>query len=259
MKKTTHKIQPMQSNSNKIQPFPVAWPDFFLALPQSIAQSAVFGLSFRIGRRPAFEDIEVFSWGTKHIFFTGFALDQFDLDVWLFCIDSAKSSNSSLLNLTRRQICRGLQIGQGKKEINRVENSISRLFSATIKIKDSKKEPLFFSLLQSVQGEKNKLNIGFAPDLFSAMRHAAFIDQGRHHALTLPLAKKLHVLFSTQSQKKHILLLENLVFLVGQEGIPKKEFARKIRAALAQLQDVGIIESWAIDSRKISYFLRENQ
>jgi len=246
----------MLRQTNKNQPFPMAWPEFFLALPRSIAQSSAFGVSYRRDRRPAFDAVELFVWGGRQIVFTGQALDQFDLDVWLFCLDFSKSSGFKNLSLTRRQICRGLLIGEGKKEIKRVESSILRLFSATLKIKEPKKEPLFFSLLQSDDGEKGKLNIGFAPDLMRAMQKPVFLGVQRI-ALKLPLSKKLQVIFSSQdTTKKHQLLIENLQFLAAQTALSKKEFARKLRSAMAELERMGNLESWEIDSRKVTYFIR---
>jgi len=254
----------MLSPANKKQPcpFPYPWADFFLALPRSIAQSAVFGVSYRKGRRPFLDRTELFSWGPRRVLCTGLALDQFDLDVWLFCLNLAKSSNSTSLSLTLRQVCRGLQIGQGKKEILRVKKSISRLFSATLEITSPKKGFLIFSLLQRNQAQQNNkdlINIGFAPDLLFAMRQPILVDVGRRQALRLPLAKKLHVLFSGQErQKKHEVLLDNLILITSQECIEKKAFNRKLRASMDELQHTGILESWAINKHKITYFIRDN-
>lgn len=68
------------------------WPEEVRACPSSVLRSALFGI-VRRGRRKALERAILATWEGVTLRYTGWRLDQGDLDVWLAALHLAREHN----------------------------------------------------------------------------------------------------------------------------------------------------------------------
>lgn len=126
-------------------------PDIFedkRAIPNSFLRSALFGM-VRKGRRALVADTPIFSMTQYELLFTGYELDQNDLELWDTLIYLAKDKQiDNELHISLYELCRQLKIADNNVNREAVIKRVERLKVGTVKIK-TKTQVFFGSLINN--------------------------------------------------------------------------------------------------------------
>lgn len=110
------------------------------AIPNCFLRGALFGM-VRKGRRALVGDAPIFTMSQYDLKFTGYELDQNDLELWDTLMYLAKERNvDSELRITLYDLCQQLRLTNNGKTIEAIKNRIARLKIGTVKITANKKE-----------------------------------------------------------------------------------------------------------------------
>lgn len=113
------------------------WPESDRGAPSAIIRSALFGV-VKKGRRKAMKRERVASWKDVEINYTGWQLDQADLDVWLQALHIASQGEIDLggrIRIFAKTFLRDINRSSGKPNRTWLMESFSRLKANSVSIK----------------------------------------------------------------------------------------------------------------------------
>lgn len=111
--------------------------------------------------------------------YSGERLDQFDLDVLLFCIRHSVRNNTTdgMIKVSLRTIAQGVSPGTGKVAFTRVQASLRRLESGTFHISNSNYECMFSCLQQVLFNTASEVClVGVHPMLLESLNGIRRLD-----------------------------------------------------------------------------------
>ncbi|HPF60371.1 MAG TPA: plasmid replication initiator TrfA [Candidatus Competibacteraceae bacterium] len=230
------------------------WSEAVRACPSCVLRSALFGV-VRRGRRQALKRQIIATWARTVIRYTGWRLDQADLDIWL-----------TALHITREfGFCTRIQITisemlkiMGRKTDGRsyewFNNAIARLTACAVEITVDRKT-YGGSLIESFERDEDtgdyvlhlnpKLAVLFEDDAFTR------IHLEQRQGLRMDLAKWLHgYILSHQATVKnpHRISLGRLRELCGSETSELWKFRQQVREAMDELLNAGVVARWSISA-----------
>lgn len=110
------------------------WLEAVRVCPSSVLRSALFGV-VRRGRRKALEREVLATWEGVTIRYTGWRLDQADLDVWLAALHLARDHNLGVeIPITINDMLRVMGRCTGKHDHEWFKSSVARLTACAIEI-----------------------------------------------------------------------------------------------------------------------------
>lgn len=180
--------------------------------------------------------------------FTGWQLDQSDLDVWETLVHLAMRQHASnQVEFTAHAILKELDRGVGKQQHEWLKDAISRLYSAGIEL-TSDRVTYFGALLKGSRDESSgRYKIELEPKLL-ALYQAGWtcMDWSQRQQLRRkPLAQWLHGWYGSHA-KAYPLKVDTLRKLSGSRNPQLASFRRQLGKALDDLQAVKAIHSWEL-------------
>jgi hypothetical protein len=234
--------------------------DGICAVPNSALRSALFGAIKRGKRKTMFREKLASSSGVS-VVFSGFRLDQADLDVWQRTLHISRESLGQQIRFTSGSLLRAIGRNTSGASHEWLKDSMTRLQSAVVEITDGSKtfsgQLIHNYYVDEVTREcvielNPKLSALFEKDSWTGLEW----DQ-RKQLMGKPLALWLHGFYSTHSHPFDY-KIETLWRLCGSEAKELKEFRRLLLEALPHLcQATG----WncRIDDDKLQVFKSPEQ
>lgn len=226
--------------------FPL-WPEPTRGTPNAWLRGALFA-AIQGKERKAFKRELLATVDGTTIRFTGWQLDQSDLDVWETIIHLARfQETGSQVEFTAHSLLKALGRGNGKAQHEWLKDVFARLAGAVTEI-TSGDFTFFGALLKGQRHEKTgRYVIKIDPELL-ALYQAGWtqIDWGERTLLRRkPLALWLHGWFCSHANPYPI-KVETIQRLSGSQNKSTKAFQQRLCLALDDLVKTSVIGSWEI-------------
>lgn len=226
------------------------WPEVTRGVPNSFLRNALFGTSNTRKthkRRTLVTSVEQYE-----IRFKGETFNQTDLDVWETLLHLARLQPlGTKVQFTAHSLLKELGRGTGGKDHEQLKEELARLGSGWTEITDKKARKTFAGNFISSyvrDDETERYVVSFTPEMTNLYEAGhTLIDLEQRRALGRNnLAKWLHGHYSSHAQP-FAYKVETIRGLCGSTVERLGDFRKLLRAALAQLVEVGAIKSWSID------------
>lgn len=209
------------------------WPEEVRACPSSVLRSALFGI-VRRGRRKALERAILATWEGVTLRYTGWRLDQGDLDVWLAALHLAREHNLGVrVPVTVNEMLRTMGRCTGKHDHEWFKCAVARLTACAVEITAGRKTfggPLIEGFERDeVTGEHVLYLSPRLADLFEDGDYTR-IDWEIRRDLDMDLAKWLHGYIASHratARDPHRLGLKRLRELCGSETDELRKFRQQ--------------------------------
>jgi TrfA protein len=241
------------------------WAGELRACPSCVLRSALFKVIER-GRRKALERAIVAAWPGVTIRYTGWQLDQADLDVWLTVLHIAREQALGMqVPVTAYQILKMLGKKVGKSGYEWLKVTTARLTAGSVEITVGTKT-YCGSLIERFTRDEvtGHYVLMLNPDLVVLFEDNAFtrLEWEQRQGLHKDLAKWLHgYVLSHQATAKHPhrIGLERLQELCGSEREDLRFFRRDVREAIKELKNPGVVAAWRITEADALEVIRASQ
>jgi len=249
------------ANGEVITQLPL-WDDDQRSAPTAVLRSALFGI-IRRGGRKAVEQETLASWAGNEIRYTGFGLDQADLDCWLQVLHLARAYP---LGRDVRFSARGFLRDIGRKGDGNthrwLRRSLGRMQACGVCIRTADGREYQGPLISEffVDETSGRYVVRTNP-LIAGLFDDAFVKLSMERRLALPqgLARWLHAYVQshrTTASQPHRIGLERLRELCGSDTTRPRRFRESVRAAMRQLERQGIVTSWRLTDGDALEFVR---
>jgi hypothetical protein len=249
---------PAPDKSAKVIRLPI-WPDAARGVPNGVLRSALFG-AIRKGRRKALNREIIEAVDGVSIRYTGWRLDQSDLDVWEQCLHLARGEDAGCrIRFSAGSFLKS--IGRNTSGANHewLKSVFLRLTATAVEIQDDQRA-FFGPLLHNGarDDETGQYVIELNPAIVRLYGPGGWtqIEWDQRRALKgRPLAQWLHGFYSTHAEAFPV-KVETLHRLCGSESERMDHFREELREALEQLaQAAGWI--WKIDEDDLVHVERQ--
>ena len=245
------KIQALSIN----QPIPT-WPDQKRGIPNLCLRSALFGVIQR-GRRKAVKREPIAAINGLNICYTGWRLDQGDLDVLAHALHLAShQSTGQYVQFTAKGFLKGIGRSHGKSGREWLKDSLRRLTASAVEIRlevPSHFGSETFSYTGSLLDEFYYTEEDQTYFLKFNAKLATLFDAGwtqlqwqQRLLLRTDLAKWLHGFYASH-RAPYPMKVNTLQQLCGSDCGRLSDFRTKLRSALDELIKTEIITSWSVD------------
>ena len=231
------------------------------AIPNCFLRGALFGM-VRKGRRALVGDMPIFTMSQYDLTFTGYELDQNDLELWDTLIYLAKERNiNNELRITLYDLCQQMRITDAKSNYERLISRAKRLALGKVSIKVNTKE-YYGSLLDDVYIDTagdGKLVVRYNKKLAPLFTDDyTFISVDIRHLLgDNQLARWLYNFYESHNQPIPF-AIDFIQKLCRSETEPK-DFKRKLKKALEDVKKshlaINIKSKWDYEVTGKNYLL----
>ena len=228
------------------------WPAELRTCPSCVLRSALFGVVQR-GRRTALEGAILATWEGVTIRYTGWRLDQADLDVWLAALHLAREHNLDVrISITINEMLRTMGRSTAGSSHEWFKGAIRRLAACAVEI-TRQRRTYWGSLIEKGcrDEETGEFVIVLNPELAMLFEDDDYtrVDWDIRRSLGMDLAKWLHGYIASHQatpRNPHRIGLERLCALCGSDRGRLRNFREDVRKAMAQLQTAGVVAAWRI-------------
>lgn len=225
------------------------------AAPTPVLRSALFGMVER-GKRKHVESEPVTCWKGDQICYTGWYLDQADLDCWLAILDIAKEQDlGEVVYLRARELLRHLGRSSSGNSHKWLRRSVKRLRSGTVEITSDNGGYYQGGLVFSLRFDPEDKHYEIRLDLeIASLFDDAFVRLNceKRKQLSSDLAKWLQG-YVTSNQatvsKPHRIGIAKLRGLCRSQTAELWKFKQQLKRALGELQAAGVIRSFELPPR----------
>jgi hypothetical protein len=228
------------------------WPDAVRGVPNAVLRGALFGIS----KRRAFVQNElIISVEGHRIHFTGQRFNQTDLDTFEMLVHLARLQPlGTSVDFTAHALLKTMGRGTGKTQHQQLHDEIVRLRSGNVEISGDNHGKVYGEgLVKKYYMDKDigRYIVELSPELL-ALYEAGYtqVDFGQRQALSTNLSKWLHGFFSSHA-KPYPYKVATLKDLCGSTSSDLRDFRRMLKAALADLVDIGMLVEWTIDTNDL--------
>ena len=228
------------------------WPAELRTCPSCVLRSALFGVVQR-GRRTALEGAILATWEGVTIRYTGWRLDQADLDVWLAVLHLAREYNLGVrIPVTINEMLRTMGRSTAGSSHEWFKGAIRRLTACAVEI-TRQRRTYWGSLIEKGcrDEETGEFVIVLNPELAMLFEDDDYtrMDWEVRRSLSMDLAKWLHGYIASHQatpRNPHRIGLERLCALCGSDYGRLRDFRDDLCKAMAQLQTAGVVTAWRI-------------
>lgn len=226
--------------------------------PSEMLRSALFGIGSR-KKREQLTNHSIFTCGETRITYTGQALDQGDLDVFMAAIRMTYDKEKELeIKCSVYAIQKMLGITACKSNRDRIKSSFERLTSGTVTIKNGRYQYCghlidSFLLDQTTNSYALKINARLG-QLFQG--GYTRIDWEKRRKLRSDLAKRLHSLVLSHmapSERPQRYTTETIKKLCRSEDSDEKRFKARIRQHMRIFKETGDVKTWILQGNTLYY------
>jgi hypothetical protein len=241
------------------------WPEDARTCPSCVLRSALFGV-VRRGRRRALEREILATWAGVVIRYTGWRLDQADLDVWLSALHLAREHPlGEPVSVRINAVLRAMGRPTDGRSHEWFKGAVARLTACAVEITAGDKTfggPLVEGFQRDEATGDHLLHL--SPWLAELFEDDAltWLDWEIRRSLEGDLAKWLHGYIASHratARSPHRLGLERLRDLCGSETEGLRFFRRDVREAMQALQAAGVVAAWCITPGDALEVVRPNR
>lgn len=238
-----------QSGMAEVVQLPL-WAEPVRGVPNALIRSALFAAIQGPNRRAMKREIVASVQGME-IRYTGFQLNQTDLDTWNELVHLSKvQAMGARCAFTAHGLLKALGKHTGKSNHEWLKDTIARLTACLIEVKIGNQRVYGGHLVEDFDRDDadQRYVLRLNPKmvrLFDAGWTA--IDRDQRQALgKKPLAQWLHLWFANHASP-YPMKVETYRELSGGGTKQLRKFRQALKAALAEVQGVGAIASWRLD------------
>lgn len=233
------------------------WPEPARGVPNSTLRGALFAAVQGKGRQYMKREILASQNGVT-IRFTGWQLDQSDLDVWEQCLHLARMHPlGTRCDFTAHAFLKAMGRSTGKYQHEQLKEEFSRLTACAVEITQDQKT-YFGSMVEG--GVRDEISgryvINLNPQmitLYGPGMWTAIDWQQRHQLARKPLALWLHGFYASHAEP-FPLKVATLHELSGSQTKRLRKFKENLKSALYELQEVGAITAYEIEGDLVTVY-----
>lgn len=245
---TSLKKRVSERAQNAIVQLPL-WPEPKRGAPNSFIRSALFA-AIHSKDRQFFKETVLASQDGIEIRYTGEQLNQADLDVWETIVHLAREQPlGTVASFTAHGLLKAMGMPTGNSQHKQLHSTLLRLTACAVEVKHEGKT-YFGPLIKS--GAKDEVTRHYGIELnkgiiklFGENQWTALDWKQRQKLRAQPLAQALHAFYSSH-RDPFAVKLATLQAYTGSRNKQAASFKRQVRAALAQLVDVGFLAAFEI-------------
>ncbi len=224
------------------------WPDSFRAAPNCLLRSALFRVIERGKRRASKEEV-LASWPGVEIRFTGWQLDQADLDVWMQADFIGRDCLGHKIFLNERNFLRFLGRSCGGKNIQWLRSSFIRLTGGVVSLRMNSIEYHGALVDEFYRDEETGKYVVVLNKKLASLFKTGFtlMELEERKKIKSDLAKWMQGYVESQratKQNPHRIGIEKLRTLCGSEIAEIRFFRRNLRNAMEELKVIGVVDNW---------------
>lgn len=227
------------------------WPDTKRAMPTEFVRSALFA-AIQGKDATYLERAEIANANDLSIFYTGHRLTQVHADVWEGIMHLARGvPESAVVKFRAREFLRLIGRHTGKRQRDELRLWWAHLTATCVEVHDKKNGRRYFGSLlprgaEKDEGDDTVYVVEINRDLARLFeRGFSTVDwEQRKRLLKKPLCLWLQHHFSSFAKP---ISVQTLHALTGSNAQHLRQFRAKLKLALAELQDVGVLVDWRLD------------
>lgn len=225
------------------------WPDAVRGVPNAVLRGALFSVS---QRRTWVENQVIASVEGNVVRFTGQRFNQTDLDTWEMILHLARLQPlGNKVNFTAHSLLKALGRGTGQSQHKQLHDEIVRLRGGTVAITWTETGRTYIGGLihQAARDDvTGRWHVELTSSLLTLYETGySQVDWGQRQALKANnLSKWLHGFYASHA-KPYPYKVRTLKGLCGSASKDLRDFRRMLKASLADLVDIGLLEEWHID------------
>lgn len=230
-------------------------------IPNSLARSALFGVQER-GQSDYLEQVELESWKSVRMRYTGPQLDQHDLDVWLQCLRLIDVNElGKPIEFAAHGFIKEMGKAVGSYQYRMLDRRLTRLKATALDVQIGE-EGYVGSLIERYYRHEGtgRFVIVIDPLIASLFKNDQYARLDWHQRIQLrgQLAKFLHAYLPTHSTLKrpHFISVEKLYRLSRSSTKRLGDFRKLLRKSCKELDEIGFLEDWWIDEGDVVHFVR---
>jgi len=226
------------------------WPEEVRGCPSCVLRSALFGV-VRRGRRKALEGEILATWEGVTIRYTGWRLDQADLDVWLAVLHIAREYALGMrVQSSVNRLLKAVGRNTDGRSHEWLKGAIRRLTACAVEITAGHKT-YWGSLIEKGchDEETGQFAIFLNPELAALFDDVTWQDWEVRRGLNGDLAKWLQGYIASHqaiANNPHRIGLERLRELCGSETEELKKFRQQVKGAMVELNTARVVVTWRI-------------
>lgn len=238
------------------------WRDRERAVPTAIIRSALFGVVKR-GRRPYVQGHLIVCWKNCEIRYTGGRLDQYDEDVWMQVLHFARQQDLSAENgirFTLRGFLKSMGTSSGGCSTRALFRSLERMTATAVSIRVGSFTYVGSLIDEFVEDEATGRYVVRINPKLAGLFGTGYtkLEAETRRRLSTQITQHLYGYIQSHKatqQHPHRIGLVRLQEIMGSETEPK-DFRRKVRRAMEELQRAGVVTSWRITAGDALEFVR---
>jgi hypothetical protein len=247
------KRRKVERESRKIVQLKI-WPNEFRAAPSLLLRSALFGLVER-GKRKAVKQELLASWSGLELRYTGWQLDQADLDVWMQALHQARECLGSRVVLNSRAFIRALGRAWGTGSREWLHSAFVRMQACGVNLRIDGFE-YQGSLIREFAFDHQidrwiiEINPRLAK-LFDDSGATTLLPLKERRQLKTDIAKWLEGYVRSHKatkRKPHRIRIETLRDLCGSQVKRIRKFREGLTRAMDELTSASVVDAWSFIS-----------
>jgi hypothetical protein len=243
---------------NKDSLLPSGFANTVRIAPNEFIRSALFGLVQKSKDRLALQSVEIASLSNIKITYTGFALSQYDLDVFLSILYLARDNIlGTIVSFNASDILRALNLVTKGDNVAFVDASVERIMSAVITVKQGSKRKYRGHLIEKSLSQNKENDCAYVitlnRDLINLFDYDNYtlLSANIRSQLNGQLSKWLYAFYESHRQP-HPMFVDTIRTLCGSTTKDLWRFRQQLRLALTELEAVMTANnkpfSWVIDA-----------
>jgi hypothetical protein len=228
------------------------WPERNIGVPNELSRSALFP-AIHPKKRSLLQNQLIAAQGDYSIHYTGGQLDQSYFDVFLGILHIARGVHEgNLVRFTAYQLLKLIGRSTGGKDHKWLYMAFQTLTATSVAVEKEGKRVFWDSLIRRGEAdlEVGKYVIEISRDL------AKLFERGftrveweqRRKLLHKPLAQWLQFYYTSHAKPLPI-SVDFIRETSGSVNKDRRDFKRRLKEALNQIQTVGVISEWRIDPK----------
>ncbi len=238
------------------------WGEERRGVPNDLVRSALFTVGNKRNKRSYLKEAIIAALGDVRITYTGEELRQDDEDVFLQILHLARLTPlGELVEVTAYALLKSLGWPTDGRTYARLKKSLIRLKATSLSVSNGPRG-YSGSLIRSFEWrdmehqQSRTWKICLEPRIIALFGHVAYTQIVWEQRQQLgPLAKWLHSFYFTHANP-YALKVKTLKTLCGSTVKDLYKFRQNLKNALAELENVGFLDSWRIDQNDNVHVVR---
>jgi len=243
---------------NKDSLLPSGFANTVRIAPNEFIRSALFGVVKHATGRLALQSVEIASLSNVKITYTGVALSQNDLDVFLSILYLARDNIlGTIVSFNASDILRALNLVTKGDNVAFVDASVERIMAAVITVKQGSKRKYRGHLIEKSLSQNKENDCAYVitlnRDLINLFDYDNYtlLSASIRSQLNGQLSKWLYAFYESHKQP-HPMFVDTVRSLCGSSTKDLWKFRQQLRLALTELEAVMTANnkpfSWVIDA-----------